>query len=59
MSGKRLFLNFGDDRYIKSRDRIVKEMEYVKKEKDGKDFFFDEFITETENICNEEGFKKI
>jgi hypothetical protein len=59
MSGKRFFVNFGDNRYIKSRDRIVKEMEYIKKEKDGKDSFFDEFITETENICNEEGFKKI
>lgn len=48
---KKTFVVFGNKRFIKSRDRIVNEASELK--------IFDNFIVETENICQEEPFKKV
>ena len=48
---KKTFAVFGNKRFIKSRDRIVNEASELK--------IFDNFIIETENICQEEPFKKV
>ena len=52
----KIFLSFGNERFIKSRDRIKNEaqaLEYNDKP------LFDKFIVETENIVNEKGFQDI
>ena len=50
------FLTFGNQRFKKSRERIIEE---AKKVKYNNTDFFDNFVMETENIEKEEGFKKI
>ena len=48
---KKTIVVFGNERFIKSRDRIINEASELK--------IFDNLIKETEKICQEEPFKKV
>lgn len=48
---KKTIVVFGNERFIKSRDRIINEASELK--------IFDYLIKETEKICQEENFKKV
>ena len=48
---KKYFICFGNKRFIKSRDRIIKEAKQVD--------IFDKYIQETEEVCNEEPYKTV
>ena len=48
---KKYFICFGNKRFIKSRDRIIKEAKQID--------IFDEYIQETEEVCNEEPYKTV
>ena len=48
---KKYFLSFGNKRFIKSRERIIKEAKTIN--------IFDDYILETEKICDEIQYKKV
>ena len=48
---KKYFICFGNKRFIKSRERIIKEAKQID--------IFDEYIQETEEVCNEEPYKTV
>lgn len=48
---KKYFLSFGNKRFIKSRERIIKEGKTTN--------VFDDYILETEKVCDESLYKKV
>ena len=46
---KKYFISFGNKRFVKSRIRIIKEAKAIN--------IFDDYILETEEICNEIPYK--
>ena len=46
----KIFYMFGNKRFIKSRERIIKAQQID---------IFDEYIQETEEVCNEEPYKTV
>lgn len=56
---KKVFLSFGNQRFIQSRKRILDEAKNLKIDDKSSNMLFDDFVIETESIENENGFKKM